>query len=286
MSLAPVAPDKSVLPEKAGAETPTALLGAKSMCTTETVDDNSDARCPTCGEQFTNRNSMKSHHKQVHDESIAGERSECDHCGEAFRASTACPGTYCSNECQAAGQRERVKLTCAQCGETFQRKPNKVGDGRTYCSTECRDEYMRTRNREDHPRWLGERDVKVCEHCDTEFRAVPGVRGRDRFCSLDCSRAYDRANASHSTLSTAVRSRLPNGWGRWRSDVRSGECEMCGVESDGQAHDLHHIVPILAGGVNERELLIELCRQCHETVEAYTRDLPGMESVLTEEVAE
>jgi 5-methylcytosine-specific restriction endonuclease McrA len=61
---------------------------------------------------------------------------------------------------------------------------------------------------------------------------------------------------------------------------------MCGAEPDTQAHDLHHIVPILAGGVNEPELLIELCRQCHETVEAYTHDLPGMQPVLAEEVAE
>jgi hypothetical protein len=61
---------------------------------------------------------------------------------------------------------------------------------------------------------------------------------------------------------------------------------MCGDEATDRAHDLHHIVPILAGGVNDPELLIELCRECHESTEAYTRDLPGMGPVLTEEVKE
>jgi len=141
---------------------------------------------------------------------------------------------------------------------------------------------MRSRSPEDHPHWLGERDGKVCEHCGGEFQAIPSPKGRSRFCSLECFRSHDRASASHSTLSTAVRSRLPNGWGRWRADARDGECEMCGAEATERAHDLHHIVPVLAGGVNNPQLLVELCRSCHEVAEAYTRNLPGMEPVLTE----
>ena len=282
MPVAHLCPSKSAFPEKAGAGTPTALLEAKSMSESTTTGDSSNATCPTCGDQFTDSRSMKSHHKQAHGESIAGNLSECDHCGTEFRAAVDCPGAYCSNECQAAGQRERVELTCEQCGQLFERKPNRVGDGQSFCSAECRNEQMRTRGPEEHPHWLGERDEIVCEYCGEKFTTNPGSRGPDRFCSLDCWHSHDRAGASHERLSTAVRSRLPNGWGQWRSDVRDGECEMCGAEAGERAHDLHHIVPILAGGVNEPELLIELCRQCHENAEAYTRQFPEFEVVLCE----
>lgn len=282
MTLEPVTIGKSAFPEKAGARTPTALLEAKSMSQYTPTEDSSDAECPTCGAAFTGPAAMKSHHKQVHGESIAGVPSECDYCGEQFQSRSDVPGTYCSNKCQALAQRDRVGLECDHCGETFERKRNRAGDGRSFCSTECRNGFQRERDPEDHPRWLGERERKTCDYCGEQFDAIPSEKGRDRFCSLECSRSYERSEASYSTLSTAVRSRLPNGWGRWRADVRDGECEMCGAEATERAHDLHHIVPILAGGVNDPELLVELCRSCHEAAEAYGSDLPGMKPVLTE----
>jgi len=89
----------------------------------------------------------------------------------------------------------------------------------------------------------------------------------------------------------AVKKQLnPESWKRTRKRIRERaghECEHCGGES-GRDRDLdvHHIVPLMAGGTNEDWNLIALCESCHREVEAYTRDLADMESVLTEEVAE
>jgi 5-methylcytosine-specific restriction endonuclease McrA len=56
----------------------------------------------------------------------------------------------------------------------------------------------------------------------------------------------------------------------------------CGVEKYGQRHDVHHIVPIISGGVHESELLLELCRACHERVEKFTSEIPEVTPLLVE----
>jgi len=43
---------------------------------------------------------------------------------------------------------------------------------------------------------------------------------------------------------------------------------MCGESAE--KLDLHHIIPLLAGGVNEEWNYMTLCRSCHITVEHYT----------------
>jgi 5-methylcytosine-specific restriction endonuclease McrA len=60
------------------------------------------------------------------------------------------------------------------------------------------------------------------------------------------------------------------------------ECELCGGSPDGKKLDVHHIVPLVSGGTNGRWNLMALCDGCHNSAEAYIRDLPGMGAVLTE----
>jgi len=80
----------------------------------------------------------------------------------------------------------------------------------------------------------------------------------------------------------AVKKQLPGD--PWRQKkVKAKEhddntCQMCGASEC--KLDSHHIIPIMAGGTNGFWNLITLCESCHTTVEQYTRDLPGMESVL------
>jgi|GEM_PF-3032635 len=77
----------------------------------------------------------------------------------------------------------------------------------------------------------------------------------------------------------AVRSELgPTCWPIQRERHLGNECESCG-ESDTPL-ELHHIVPLMAGGTNAEYNYMTLCAACHNTVEAHTRDLPGMEAVL------
>ena len=60
-------------------------------------------------------------------------------------------------------------------------------------------------------------------------------------------------------------------WKTLRKRYRADQCKMCGT-SNGDL-DLHHIVPLLAGGTNEPWNLMTLCRNCHTSVEWYTREL-------------
>lgn len=60
---------------------------------------------------------------------------------------------------------------------------------------------------------------------------------------------------------------------RIADDVRADECYMCGADPVDRRLDVHHIVPILAGGTHGKWNLLTLCRSCHDTAEWRTRDL-------------
>lgn len=81
-------------------------------------------------------------------------------------------------------------------------------------------------------------------------------------------------------LIDALRKQLRPSWWTVRDDERAGECYMCGA-SDCKL-DVHHIVPISAGGTNESWNLMTLCESCHRTAEAYTRQFDAFDPVLTE----
>lgn len=95
------------------------------------------ATCPTCGETFKNRHGMRIHHATAHDESLVErEATTCEHCGTSFTPTASGKGRYCSRDCWHAAATNRVDLTCAACGDTFEVKGHKVDD-RAYCSREC-----------------------------------------------------------------------------------------------------------------------------------------------------
>jgi len=81
-------------------------------------------------------------------------------------------------------------------------------------------------------------------------------------------------------LVDALRKQHRPSWWTVRDAARAGECYKCGAS--GCKLDVHHIVPISAGGTNDGWNLMTLCESCHRTVEAYTRTLPGMQPVVTE----
>jgi len=77
-----------------------------------------------------------------------------------------------------------------------------------------------------------------------------------------------------------LRKQLRPSWWTVRDDERAEECYNCGASEC--KLDVHHIVPISAGGTNESWNLMTLCESCHISAEWYTRGLPGMEAVLCE----
>lgn len=73
-------------------------------------------------------------------------------------------------------------------------------------------------------------------------------------------------------------------WNDFRDTIQERDdhtCQLCGCEKEesDRRFDVHHIVPILAGGCNEPPLLMTLCQVCHQSSEKYTRDI--FERVLT-----
>jgi len=291
---------KSAFPEKAGAETPTALLGSKSMRQYQIQDYETDgATCPECGEVFSGRKGLSKHHSHAHGDTFPT-LAACDECGEMFESDPVYVGSgsqYCSDGCRDAGDGRRESLTgeehpqyrreqneCDWCGESFETIPSK---SRRFCSQECHISWMGDQPAEETPGWKGGPKKKECEGCGTTFGMKPSQELR--FCSRDCYAESLRGvtGPEHPLWKggvdwyRAVRSAHgPTGWHTQRKEHLGDECKVCGT-SDATL-SLHHIVPVLAGGSNAPWNYMTLCRTCHPTVESYTRDLPGMKPVLTE----
>lgn len=285
---------KSAFPEKAGAETPTALLGSKSMRQYQIQDYETDgATCPECGDEFSGRSGLSKHHNAQHGEKFLP-LAACDNCGEIYTETVGnvntSSNTFCSEECRKAGwsdskskrTTEWLELECDVCGECFEKPPSEA-DAR-FCSWSCYSSW-----REGKTFWSGGGKItEHCERCGDEFERYPS-EGNGRFCSHSCMYEWfsSRTGQDHPLWEggvdwyRAVRSAHgPTGWHTQRKEHLGDECKVCGTSE--ATLSLHHIVPVLAGGPNAPWNYMTLCRTCHRQVEDYTRDLPGMEPVLTE----
>lgn len=130
--------------------------------------------------------------------------------------------------------------------------------------------------------WIRENPDEHAEHAREaapkgtparEENGMAGVTGQDHPKWRGGKSIYD-----------AVKKQLPgDSWRQKKVEAKERDdntCQMCGASEC--KLDSHHIVPIMAGGTNEFWNLITLCESCHTAVEQHTRDLPGMEPVLTE----
>lgn len=83
----------------------------------------------------------------------------------------------------------------------------------------------------------------------------------------------------------AVKKQLRPSFKTVKDEYRDDECAMCGeaAEDANRKLDVHHIIPLLSGGTNDEWNMTTLCRACHRKAEAYSRDIPELESVLIEE---
>lgn len=72
-----------------------------------------------------------------------------------------------------------------------------------------------------------------------------------------------------TSISHAVRSALgPRSWPTTTKIHRASVCESC--DEPAALLDLHHIIPVLTGGVNEKWNFMTLCRSCHMAAEWFT----------------
>lgn len=138
---------------------------------------------------------------------------------------------------------------------------------------------------ENHPRW---NDTSVvCENCDEEFHVRPSEVENTTFCSLECKYEYwkdsQRGSSNwnwkggQSFYRMARTLEAPCQWEKWADKIRSDECYKCGYSpsDDERELEVHHIIPILDGGTSGEWNQMTLCRQCHNDVESYTKQMIG-----------
>ena len=255
------------------------------------------ATCPECGVEFKGRSGLSKHHNAQHGEKFKP-LAACDQCGQLYEETVGnlntSGQTYCSESCRksswsesrsgedSATYKEPVELTCDECGDAYERKPS--ASQSRFCSWECYSSWRAGKSFWDDNGTV----VETCEWCDSQFERYRS-HGSGRFCSPECQHKWmaTRTGSDHPLYIGGVdyyravrRGLSETGWHTQRKHHLGKECELCG-DSD-VSLSLHHIVPVLSGGTNDGYNYMTLCRGCHSTVEAHTRDLPGMQPVLVE----
>lgn len=202
-------------------------------------------KCHECGDEYKD---LRKHWSLGSCSPEPGKSSRvevsCDNCGKnheewRYRVEKN-GGSCCSLECRHENQKNGEFVECAWCGNEIYRAScqlNEMGDyaiDHHFCDKECEKEYKQHNwVREGHPRWEG------------------GKAGID-----------------------TVRNCLSNfSWYRIATWARQDTCQMCGDERDGRVLDVHHIVPVSAGGTNHPDNLITLCISCHRKAEQYTKKI-------------
>lgn len=250
------------------------------------VSESANNICPTCGENFVSDLGVKIHHKQVHDESLKPSVN-CEYCGDEFRIKPRRKDTaqFCSEKCQENfyDENHRTRLECEYCGYEYTVKAAEADSSR-WCSRDCQTDALGEANSgPDSPRWSGGEATVTCDYCGDEYTVRQAKVDETRFCSLSCkgdAYAEERRGSDHPgwkgghrQLAATLRSLTgPNSWDRMSEEHRSDRCYLCGClgENNDHAHHVHHIIPVLAGGLSEEWNLMTLCSSCHRTVESYT----------------
>ena len=159
---------------------------------------------------------------------------------------------------------------CDNCGRLFYKPPaQKARRDSHYCKRSCWKE--------------SGGEVIPCDNCGREFYQPNSQLERNdhNYCLRGCFWEARRRKL-WADEQEKYRSILRNAPGlNWevakrRARKRAGnKCESCGTSptENGRALDVHHIVPVLAGGTNYLENLMVFCIGCHRTAEMHTRDL-------------
>ena len=258
--------------------------------------ESTDVTCPTCGrDDFAKPQGMKTHHKQIHGESIAGVDDECAYCGTQFLAETSHAerneNNFCSRDCYAnwlsennQGEnhprwKEPVVVNCAYCGTSKEVSPSRSEEyTRHFCDTECVGMWRSENIRGDqHPLWTGDSESHSCQNCgDTVYRRPSQVYDSGRvFCSRECYHEWN-VGSNSGRWNGGYREYYGVHWPPIRDAARERDdhiCQVCGMTNvehqekyPGGLH-VHHIRPRESFDPPERgdilENLLTLCCSCH-----------------------
>lgn len=248
----------------------------------------SKVECPTCyRSDFESQGGMMRHHAITHGEKLR-EVKVCPQCLEQFEVygHDADRRVFCSRSCRATKGAMKT-MDCLECGKEFSYYRGR--EDRMFCSKDCHSKSMQS-----------ERVRICCDYCGSSFEVLPSEVNSRKYCSEECfsQRQSERmlnlkpeespawmGGIHSSTVYEAVRDQLLSGadtWRRLRNDVVGESCRVCG---ETEKLEVHHVIPLLAGGMNGRWNLMTLCENCHRRVESHTRKVvrrPILEMVREE----
>jgi hypothetical protein len=238
--------------------------------------------CPVCEYESADYQSYANHHNFKQDE---------EHTGHALVGIIGCEelaNRYAEVSENALAERFEVsrnviKGALDECGierrgqaDAEQHKWEQAGDAlrEKVMTPEFREQQQREGLPEELHEWREENAEKLAEYAKlgTPAREENGMKGRT---------GQDHPSwRGGKHLVDALRKQLRPSWWTVRDEERADECYKCGAS--GCKLDVHHIVPLSAGGANDSWNLMTLCESCHRTAEAYVRQFEAFDAVLTE----
>lgn len=203
-------------------------------------ESSDEYECPWDGCDYTSHSEhgIKCHHPQAHGESLGGEVTECEICGDTFRYQPAgSKGRFCSNDCYGTwlsenntGEnnptwKEKVVVECAACGKDLKRRPCRIEEGKDhFCDQICHGKWLTENNvGENHPSY---NSVKTaCGYCG-ESIIVKRCHYEDfeeNYCDRGCANKA-QVGVDHGNSKGVVRNPKYEGVPRYTEH----ECEWCG----------------------------------------------------------
>lgn len=201
----------------------------------------------------------------------------CPDCGDEYqRINQHFAMSSCGSD---DGAKETYVCDLEGCSESFKDYPTRLetrGREDFYC---CKDhKYKAEKNgKVVHCAWCGSEVYKAaCQLQEMGDYAID-----NHFCDKDCEKQFKQQNwvrdghplweGGKAGVDTVRNCLSEFSWYRIAEWAREDECENCGDTGDGRRLDVHHIIPVSAGGTNHPDNLITLCISCHRKGEAYTK---------------
>lgn len=145
-----------------------------------------------------------------------------------------------------------LKRHCKNCGDLY--KPELPEQ--KYCSKQCMAEG-----------YSESKAGRFCQRCSDFY--IP-THNKQRYCSVQCATKATARNSDMPGFYWAIRQSLGNkSWQELRKEHDPQECYKCGATEN--LH-IHHIIPVMAGGLNGDWNLMTLCQSCHKKVENRTQE--------------
>lgn len=272
--------------------------------------DSMTTECPTCDRNdFSTVSGMKTHHKTIHGESLAGIEKVCDQCGIEYRdrdRKRKQKNNFCSVDCNddwksvnQTGKNNpsynggQVPMSCKTCNKDFT-VPQHRSKTAKYCSVECRG--ISDRGYwvgENNPNWVGGDVSLYCEWCDVEFTVPPYRAQTSRFCSDSCfgdwvSDSGVNSGENHPNYNPEKQTiYYGSEWSNYRRDVICRDryqCVDCEIDRDTHNEEyerdfhVHHIKPVHSfesvEDAHYMSNLVTLCIPCHRKWEKYSPERP------------